>query len=306
MRLTSTLHRSALVAAAALVTATGWAQTPAPTPAPAAAPAPATPPPAAPAPAAAPAATPPADAPPPAPPPADAAPPPADASAPAAAPAPAPAEEEETFPAAWFRIDSDGGLLQLWAGATHGITDTIGIASDMYVNSLFLGEFDIGPTFTLGPVIVTPMIGVQWDWAARRAAAIVPQFYVVGGPDPIYAELWLQWYNYAAFKDPNPLLSVSKQSYLYGRLFVDYEAGKYIALGPQLEWVLALNDAAKVLLPNETEPTSLASLQVGGNVMLTSYGKNNSLIAYMGYEVQSPDVPTSRHWAGRLTFIHNF
>lgn len=224
---------------------------------------------------------------------------------PAPAPAPEPPAEEETFPAAWFRIDSDGGGLQLWAGATHMLSDTMGIASDMYVNSGFLGEFDIGPAFLAGPVTVTPMIGIQWDWAAKRAAAVVPQLYVVGGPDPIYAELWLQWYDYAAFKDPN-LGGLGLMSYLYGRLFIDYEAGKYIAFGPQLEFTMALNDAAKVLLPEETEPTSLASLQVGGNVMLTSYGKNNALIAYLGYEVQSPDTATSRHLAGRLTFIHNF
>lgn len=185
------------------------------------------------------------------------------------------------------------------------LTDTIGLASDMYVNSGFLGEFDIGPAFLVGPMTVTPMIGLQMDWATKRAAAIVPQLYVVGGPDPIYAELWLQWYDYAAFKDPG-VGGLGLQSYLYGRLFIDYEAHKYIAFGPQLELTLALNDAAKVQLPDDDEPKSLASLQVGGNVMLTNYGKNNTLIAYLGYETRSPDIGTSRHLAGRLTFIHNF
>ena len=51
-------------------------------------------------------------------------------------PAPAPAEEEESFPAAWFRIDSDLGSLQLWAGATHMLSDTVGIATDIYVHDV--------------------------------------------------------------------------------------------------------------------------------------------------------------------------
>jgi len=106
---------------------------------------------------------------------------------------------EETFPAAWFRIDSDLGSLQLWAGATHPLTDGIGLATDMYVLAtvggtglLSLGEFDIGPAITAGTFTLTPMLGVQADWGNHRMAALVPQFYLTGGPDPIYTELWLQ------------------------------------------------------------------------------------------------------------------
>jgi hypothetical protein len=225
---------------------------------------------------------------------------------PAVAPAPAPVEEEETFPAAWMRLDSDLLGFQAWAGATHMFTDNIGLASDIYLNAVpFLGEFDIGPTFVAGPMIVTPMIGIQWDWVARRAAAVIPQLFVTGGPDPIYTELWLQWFNYAAFKDPN-LGAAGTVSYLYGRFFLNYKAHKYVAFGPQIEFQVALNDAAKVTLPDETEPTSLTYLPIGANVMLTNYGQNNTLIAFMGYDVQSMDTPGQRHLTGRLSFIRNF
>jgi hypothetical protein len=227
---------------------------------------------------------------------------------PAPAPAPEPpAEEEETFPAAWFRIDSDGLGLQLWAGATHELTDGLGLASDIYVTGAF-GEFDIGPAISAGPVTITPMIGVVFDWATQRMASIVPQLFVIGGPEPIYAELWLQWFNDAAFKDPG----LDNSSYLYTRFFVDYLAHKYIGFGPQLELNLALNDAARRdLTPDEmadgqTEGDKLSSLVVGGNVMLTSYGKNNTLIGFLGYDIQALDTPIDRHLAGRLTFIHNF
>ena len=304
----------ALVSSLAMTAGFGsaWAQTPPPaTPPPAATPPAAAPPAAAPAPApaqpapaapgAAPAVAPASDpAPlPPAPPPADAPPPPE--------PAPA-APEEETYPAAWFRIDSDLGSLQLWAGATHMLSDTIGIASDIYVLSgvdlvspgtLSLGEFDIGPTFLAGDFIVTPMLGLQADWVSRRMAALVPQFYFVGGPDPIYMELWLQNYAYTVF-DKTGVTATGGSNYIYARLFVDYELGKYVALGPQLEMTLSLNSK----LTTVDGDKGITSMPVGANVMLTNYGKNNSLIVFGGYE--TVETANDKRLAGRLTFIHNF
>jgi hypothetical protein len=310
MRLTSLVHSHALLASLALVTANAWAQTPAPPPdatAPAATPAPA---PASPdANTTVPATVEPAPAPAPA---AD-----ATVAAPADATAPAPVEEEETFPAAWMRLDSDLLGLQAWAGATHMFNDTIGLATDIYLNATafptmqYLGEFDIGPSIVAGPMYITPMIGIQWDWSARRAAAIVPQLFVTGGPDPIYTELWLQWYDYAAFKDPN-LGAAGKVSYLYGRFFLNYKAHKYVAFGPQIEFQIALNDAARrgldadEIADGKTKGQSLSYLPIGADISFTNYGKNNTLIAFMGYDVQSLDVPAQRHLTGRLTFIHNF
>jgi hypothetical protein len=297
MRLTSLVHSHALVASIALAAGSAWAQTPAPAPTPAA-PAPG----ATPAPEATPAPVP-ADAP---------APAPADAAAPVdatvAAPAPAPAEEEETYPAAWMRFDSDLLGFQAWAGATHMFNDTVGLATDIYLNATaapYLGEFDIGPSIVAGPMYITPMIGIQWDWTSRRAAAIVPQLFVTGGPDPIYTELWLQWYDYAAFKSP-ALGAAGTVSYLYGRFFLNYKAHKYVAFGPQIEFQIGLNDAAKKVPTGETEAQSLTYLPIGADVSFTNYGKNNTLIAFMGYDVKALDTAGERHLTGRLTFIHNF
>ena len=289
MRLTPTLCTpglllSAFTLFAASAQAGEPAAPPAPAPAaPAAAPAP-TPAPAAAAPAPAPAPAPAADMPAPAP------------AADAAAPAPAPAAEE-TFPAAWFRIDSDGGALQLWAGATHMLSDSVGLATDLYVNSGFLGEFDIGPAIVAGPLVATPMFGLQVDWANHRAAALVPQFYLTGGPDPIYMELWLQNYEYTVF-DKAGVSGTGGGNYLYGRYFIDYKAGKYFAVGPEVEFTLALNSKSKV------GDKSLTSLPVGLNVMLPNYGKNNNFFIFGGYETQ--DTANDKHLAGRLTFVRNF
>src|SRR5262245_31337039 len=135
MRLIPLVPLRVLLASAVVLAGTSaLAQTPAPT-ATAPAPAPGAPPPPAPS-AATPAPATATAAPAPAPAPAGdtALPPPVEPSAPTApVPADAPAEEEETFPAAWFRIDSDLGGLQLWAGATHMLSDTVGLATDMYV-----------------------------------------------------------------------------------------------------------------------------------------------------------------------------
>jgi hypothetical protein len=213
------------------------------------------------------------------------------------APAAAEAAEKETFPPAWFRIDSDSATLQLWAGATHPLSDTIGLATDIYVNSGSLGEFDLGPAFTAGPFIVTPMLGVQFDWVQHKAAAIVPQLYVVGGPDPIYLELWIQNYLYTPF-DYGFAPDAPAVNTLYARFFVDYKLGKYIGIGPEIEPLLAVSG----------EDKSLLSLPIGGNLMLSNYGVGNSLFVFLGYETKSEarDLVDGNALVGRLTFVKNF
>jgi hypothetical protein len=259
-----------LCTAAGLITATAWAQDPAP-----AEPAPAEPAPAAePTPLPAPAA-------------------PA-ASEPIAQPEPAAPAEEESYPPAWFRIDSDGGALQLWAGATHAIADGIGLATDIYVNSGTLGEFDVGPAFTAGDFTVTPMIGIQFDWAQKKADAIVPQLYVTGGPDPIYLELWVQNYLYTPLD--YEIDDTAVNNILYFRLFVDYEISKYLAIGPQVEPLLTLSGGGD----------TLTSLPVGGNLMFSNYGAGNSLFFFLGYETKDEAKVDDAALVGRLTFVKNF
>jgi hypothetical protein len=211
---------------------------------------------------------------------------------------PAPAEEQEAFPASWFRIDSDLGALQLWAGATHMLSDSVGIATDMYVNSAYLGELDIGPAFVAGPFTITPMVGLQVDWAEHRAAAFVPQLYVTGGPDPIYTELWIQNYQYSVF-DADGTSATGGGNSLYARFFLDYELGKYLAVGPEVELTLALNEKSE-----NAAGDKITSLPIGVNVMLPNYGRGNTFFVFAGYE--TADTESDAHLAGRLTFVRNF
>lgn len=299
MRLTPKLFVPGLLASAVVFSAaSGFAQTPPPpepaapgaAPANAPPPGPATPPPVAPAVEPAPALAPPADA--------------------AAAPAPAP---EETFPAAWMRIDSDFIGLQLWAGATHMLSDTIGIATDIYLNAPFsstttLGEFDLGPAFIAGKFTITPMLGGQWDLWHHRMNSLVPQLYITGGGgDPVYMELWVQNYENVVF---SKALGTNN---LYFRYFIDFTLGKYMAVGPEAELLIGLNKNGK--LPGFYAPdlghvsasgkaNTIVSLPVGLNFNFTNYGKNNNLMLFAGYETMKTD--TKAHLAGRLTFIHNF
>jgi hypothetical protein len=126
----------------------------------------------------------------------------------------------------------------------------------------------------------------------------VPQLYVTGGPDPIYLELWLQNYAYTVF-DKTGVTTAGGGNTIYGRFFIDYKFGKYFGVGPEVEFVLALNSKSK-----NAAGDSLTSLPVGLNFMLSSYGKANNLFIFAGYE--TAETPNDQHVAGRLTFVRNF
>jgi hypothetical protein len=138
------------------------------------------------------------------------------------------------------------------------------------------------------------MIGLQVDWSNRTAAALVPQFYATGTPDPFYFELWVQNYQHNVFN------ATSGANTLYFRFFADYRLHEYLAIGPEVEATLGLNDAANGLFANGD---TLGSLPVGVNVMLPNYGEGNTFFVFAGYETQ--DTPNDKRFAGRLTFVHN-
>jgi hypothetical protein len=261
------------------------------------------PPPAAPPPAAEPAPA----APPPAPQAAEAVPPPAAppaAEPPPAAP-PAPAAEPASIPA-WFRVDSDANSIQLWAGATHPLGEGIGLATDIYlldypgadgVNAL--GEFDIGPAIAAGPFTLTPMLGYQVNWTLKKSQALVPQLYFTGGPDPIYMEFWGQMYLNSVFNE-------GANNDLFTRLFINYKVSDYFQVGPEIEPTFFLNDAGG-------RESGVGSFVVGGDVLLSNYGKGSSIQLFLGYETKksarlTPDGEddATSGLAGRFTFVHNF
>ena len=238
--------------------------------------------------------------------------PPADASAAPAAPTTPPAEAP---PASYFRIDHDYMFgLQLWAGATHSLGEGIGLSTDIYIGENYpaavadpttgaivgakqswWGEFDIGPAFTFGPLSITPMAGVAFDWAAKRMVAINgPQLYTIVNTDKIYFESWIWTLLYSPFKDQ------VADNYFHTRDWVLYKLSGIVAIGPQ--WELWTNLGSKI-----SGHKGITSMPVGGHVDL-AYGTGNTLGLFLGYETHKDSRLTAgdKGAVGRLTFVHNF
>lgn len=207
---------------------------------------------------------------------------------------PAPAAEASSIPG-WFRIDSDGLGLQLWAGATHSVGG-LDIATDMYVGydaaAGSYGEFDIGPAFTLadGQLVITPMIGLAVNWTAKRASAIVPQLFFIGGFGPVYFESWWQFFIQKPFDD-------EATNFLYSRDFITVDVVEDFGIGVGAEPTFGIGDGQDAIV----------SLPVGGVAKL-AYGEGATFFGFLGYETNEDvrDAADGNGLAGRLTFVKNF
>lgn len=225
-----------------------------------------------------------------------------------AAPSAAPPAAETAKPIpSYFRFDHDYLFgLQLWAGATYPLTDTLGLATDIYVAENFpsvsntgavqswWGEFDIGPALTLGPLTLTPMAGIAFDWAAKRAVALnAPQLYTVVNLEKFYFESWIWTVLYSPFKDP------VYNDYFHTRNWALYKLSGTVSVGPQFEFMYLLND--------KVAKKGTAAMPLGAHVEL-AYGTGNSLGLFLGYELDKDvrDSVGGKGAVGRLTFVHNF
>ena len=209
-----------------------------------------------------------------------------------------PAAQEPTIPG-FFRVDSDGFGLQLWAGATHSL-GPVDLASDIYVTSGTFGEIDVGPVISVGPLVLTPMIGIGFDWAEQRAVSLIPQLYPTLTVGPVYFESWNQIF-------VNSVFERGADNDFYTRNFLLLQLLAELAVGPQLEATLALNNGRDALV----------SLPVGGHVNV-QYGPADRIELFLGYETQraarrvdtgSVDaaglpVLADRGLVGRLTYVH--
>lgn len=251
----------------------------------------------------------------PAPPATEPAPPPAAEPAPAPEPvavttsveAPAATEETEPAPdgaapvAGWFRIDSDGGGLQLWGGATFPLSDTIGLATDIYVVSLpvggdSIGEFDIGPSVTLAPGIsILPMVGLAVDWTVQKAASFIPQFYAYVDSSSVYFEFWAQLFLSDMFNE-------GSLDYLHLRGFPVYKVSDVFALGIEADANIAVKNGP---LDADGEELSLFWLPVGPHIKMNA-GALSTIELFVGYDLGPEDYNSDRRFAGRFTFVQTF
>jgi hypothetical protein len=239
----------------------------------------------------------------------------------------APAEEEGGVPG-WFRMDSDLLMLQLWFGASHDLGG-ISLATDIYVDSEYFAEFDIGVELPIGEsVLLIPMVGIGFDWSQYKPTTLIaPQLFSYFDFDPVYIEWWSQFFITSVFADPgygdDGAGGFAENSELaantwYNRLFILFNATENLSIGPQIEATIGLNDAGKAVDENG-DTKALASLPVGGRVNV-GYGENNTLGLFLGYETvkearsvyteldeDGMEVDThERGIVGRFTFVRTW
>jgi hypothetical protein len=239
------------------------------------------------------------------------------ASPPSPAPAAAPSAPSEKPIPSYIQLDHDYLFgLQLWAGATYPILSWLGVASDVYVaenypsfsggtvvggavtghvTQSYWGEFDLGPELKLGPLTLTPMAGIAFDWAARRPVALnAPQLYAVVTLERFYFESWCWVLFYSPFKEP------VYSDYLHNRNWLLWKATSFLGVGPQFEYTYNLNTQGMGTKGTQAMP-------LGGHLEL-AYGTGNSLGLFLGYEL-SRNVRRAHDGnaiAGRITFSHDF
>jgi len=227
------------------------------------------------------------------------------------------ASPAETSPASYFRIDHDYAFgIQLWAGATHPLGDGIGLASDIYIAEVttpmynsgigaipgsWYGEFDLGPAFSFGPLSLTPMAGIGFDWAAKHANALnAPQLYTIVNLDKIYFESWVWTLLYSPFKEQ------AAANQFHTRDWILYKLSGTLSIGPQLELWYNLQNFTRAF-DGGAWKKGVAQLPIGGHVEI-AYGTGNSLGLFVGYDANKDgrDARGGNAAVGRFTFVHNF
>lgn len=237
-------------------------------------------------------------------------------------------EEEDDGVPSWMRVDSDALKLQLWFGATHDVGG-VGIATDIYVDSAYWGEFDIGIEIPAAEgILLIPMVGIAADWSQKKFTSLVaPQLFGYFTFDPIYIELWSQFFFNSIFADKGFTddgtgefveIKETVPDTWYNRLYLTFAATENFRIGPQVEFTVPMNDAAK-LQDENGDDKPLSSLQVGGHIDL-GYGEGNTLGLFLGYETvkearnryaeldeEGNEAGEIDHGiVGRLTFVRYF
>lgn len=210
----------------------------------------------------------------------------------------APEEVSEPAVAGWFRVDLDIGGLQIWGGATFPLSDTIGLATDIYMFGT-VGEFDIGPSITLAPGIsILPMLGlaVNFGPGAQKAAAFIPQFYAYVDTASVYFEFWSQLYLLDMFNEPST-------DYLHLRAFPLFKASDWIAIGLEIDANIALKNAP--LDPTNGDEIAIMWLPIGPHLKMNA-GAASTIEVFVGYDLANEAINFNRRFAGRLTFSQTF
>jgi hypothetical protein len=198
---------------------------------------------------------------------------------------------------AYFRVDTDVLSTQFWFGGTHQ-WDVIGVASDIYVTGSF-AEFDIGPSFVFGQLTLVPMVGVGFDFEARKVKTLVaPQLFVTYSSKRLLFDSWSQVFLNSPFAE-------GSEDSFYLRNGLLWKTSSLLAIGPQVEATVRINEIAAAEPGGGVvmQAPGVTSLPVGGRVDI-GYGAGNTLTLFLGYDDKAP--AGSDKIAGRFTFVRTW
>ncbi len=203
----------------------------------------------------------------------------------------APAAEEPSSPIpGWFRFDLDAFGPQFWFGATHKV-GSIALASDVYLYGTF-AELDLGVALTFGNLVLTPMVGVEFDFATYDVSSLIaPQLFTTYIKDKWYFDSWIQVFFDSPFVDDT-------QDLFYFRAFLVYKLFENFGVGPQVEASFLINESV-----DGAGDDGLSSLPIGAQFNV-GYGKNSTLGIFLGYDTQYEGENAGI--AGRFTFIQTW
>lgn len=209
-------------------------------------------------------------------------------------------------PTSYVRFDQDYQFgSQIWAGGTIPLNDHFALALTAFIpenypsyttgTNSWWGELDAGPALTLGPLTLTPMAGIAFDWASKRPVALnAPQLYIIVNTPHLYLEQWLWTVLYSPFHSP------VYSDYILTRNWILYRLTEIFALGPQFELTYNLNTQG-------SGTKGMTAVPLGGHVEVT-FNANNTLGLFLGYELSRS---VRRNYGGnavegRLSFTHTF
>jgi hypothetical protein len=199
-----------------------------------------------------------------------------------------------------IKVDQDymSGL-QLSAFATYSNTEHIGVAVNVLMAENYVyqtgtglansywGEIDTGLFFNYKSLTLTPMVGIVFDFAAKKPLALnIPQLDVVISTDKWYFESWNFAINYSAFEKN------LGSDFIHTRNWLLYKLNDIFSFGPQVEWTHGIQHRHTVY-----------GLPIGGHVEGTYNG--NRIGVFLGYDL-SPATNDNGKAAGRITLSHYF
>jgi hypothetical protein len=174
------------------------------------------------------------------------------------------AQEEPKLPIhGWIRADFDtqpeSG--RGWLGVTFPFSRTTALAVDVIASDTAAG-LDVGPTFEIGALYLTPMVGAEYNYDVEQAGLVGSLLWAFEAPPlPIYIESWTRATLRKPFDGSNDLLW---QIQVLGTL------RSWLALGPEFDALYA--------------PIGQRRLGLRANVGLT---ENLVLGVFAGYEFDS-------------------